>query len=283
MTLPTVSGTTADGPTYEVVDITPALAKEWLERNTHNRNLRPRVANSYAADMLAGAWAEDGQSIKFSISNVLLDGQHRLAAIAQSGVTLRMLVVSGLPDTTQDTMDTGAKRTLADALRLRGESNYIALAAALMRIYQWQGGARRSIGRGGDEARPTHRQMLEMFEAHPEIRRSAEIAVRVRNALPIPAGCVSLCHWLFNQIDQADCAFFFARLVDGAGLDVDDAVYALRRTMVINSKDKARTVSEPYVIALVIKTWNAYREGRPIRLLQFKGGGANPEQFPEPK
>ena len=279
----TVPGASVNGPSYEVIEVTPALAKEWLQRNTHNRNLRQRVAAGYAADMLAGAWVEDGQSIKFAADGTLLDGQHRLAAIAQSGVTLPMLVVTGLPSTAQDTMDTGAKRSLGDALKLRGEANYVALAAALMRVYQWQGGARRSIGRGNGDVRPTHRQLLDALEEHPEIRRSAEMAVRVRNALPIPAGCISLCHWLFNQIDSSDCAFFFARLIDGAGLATDDAVYALRRTAEINARDKAWTLNEGYVVALVIKAWNAYREGRAVHLLKFKAGGANPEQFPEPK
>jgi hypothetical protein len=281
----TVQGTfDNDGPHYEVVKITPHLAKEWLERNTHNRNLRQRVVNGYAADIAAGAWAEDGQSIKFATDGALLDGQHRLAAIVQSGVPLRMLVVTNLPNSTQDTMDSGAKRTLGDALKLRGEANYVTVAAALLRIYQWQAGARRSVGRGGNsDIRPTHRQLLQLLEDHPEIRRSAEIGVRVRNALPISSGCTALCHWLFNQIDAGDCAFFFARLADGAGLQTDDAIYALRRSAEMNAKDKSRSTAEFYTVALVIKAWNFYREGRPVRLLQFKTGGAAPEQFPEPK
>ena len=46
-----------------MVDITPDLAKKWLAQNTHNRNLRERVVNGYAADMRDGNWVEDGQSI----------------------------------------------------------------------------------------------------------------------------------------------------------------------------------------------------------------------------
>ena len=33
---------------------------------------------------------------------------------------------------------------------------------------------------------------------------------------------------------------------------------------------------------LVIKAWNAYRNGDELRLLRFKPGGANPEKFPMP-
>ncbi len=36
-------------------------------------------------------------------------------------------------------------------------------------------------------------------------------------------------------------------------------------------------------LAITIKAWNAYREGRSIGYLRFAGGGAKPEQFPEPR
>jgi hypothetical protein len=277
----TVQGTLDDGPTYEIVEITPALAKEWLQRNTHNRNLRERVVNGYAADMKAGAWVEDGQSIKFSDTNVLLDGQHRLAAIAQSGVTVRVLVVRGLPDNTQDTMDTGAKRRMSDVLKLRGETNAVTLASTLLRVLKWKQGHRRYLKTAGD-TNPTHRQLLEVLDEHPEIRRSAEIAGRVSAVGSLPGSVAGLCHWLFVRIDPSDCAYFFARLGDGVGLDGDDPIYALRRALANLANQPGRS-DDTLVTALVIKAWNAFRDGRRVQLLQFKAGGANPEQFPEPK
>lgn len=268
-------------PQYEVVDITPELAKKWLAQNTHNRNLRQRVVNGYAADMLAGNWVEDGQSIKFSSTDTLLDGQHRLTAIAESAVTVRMLVVSNLPETTQDTMDTGAKRVLGDVLKLRGETYSITLAAALLRVYQWKQGYRKNLKSAGN-ARPTHRQLLVVLEEHPELRRSVEIADRIRKTGRISASTAALCHWLFNQIDAGDCAFFFARLCDGVELRNDDPIYALRRVLENFAVDRGRP-DEAFVTALVIKGWNAYREGRSLQLLAYRPGGAHPESYPEPK
>ncbi|MFH9013999.1 hypothetical protein ACH4C6_21790 [Streptomyces sp. NPDC017943] len=288
-----VPSNTPDRPVYNVVDITPDLAKKWLAQNTHNRNLRERVVNGYAADMRSGNWVEDGQSIKFAKGDVvlldtppihggpLLDGQHRLSAIVAADTTIRMLVVSNLPDSTQETMDTGAKRSLGDVLKLRGEERYVPLAAILLRVYLWEvQGQRRSMK--ADRAKPTHRQLLQFLEQHPELRRSAEIGSRVRGAVSISASTAGLCHWLFNRIDQSDCAFFFARLTDGAGLDTDDPIYALRRVAENFAKDKGR-INEEHMTALVIKGWNAYREGRQVRLLTYKPGGATPETYPEPK
>lgn len=293
MNNPIVRGTAPDGPVYTIVDITPDLARKWLNQNTHNRNFRERVGKAYAADMRAGNWREDGQSIRFAegdivlldnppiVGDALLDGQHRLWAIANSGVTTRMLVVSNLPDDTQDTMDTGAKRSLGDVLKLRGEDYYVTLASALFRVHMWKQGYRKNHKSAGD-ARPTHRQLLQVLDEHPELRRSAEIASRLRNSFRLSGSTGALCHWLFVRIDESDCAFFFARLSDGAGLMADDPIYALRRAVENLAADKGRP-SEEYMTALVIKSWNAYREGRSVRLLQYKAGGAAPEAYPEPK
>lgn len=277
----TVQGTLDDGLTYEVVEITPALAKEWLQRNTHNRNLRDRVVNGYAADMTAGAWREDGQSIKFAADGTLLDGQHRLAAIVLSGVAVRILVVRGLPNDAQDTMDVGAKRTMADVLRLRGESHAVTLAAALLRAHKWEQGFRKNIKAGGN-SNPTHRQLLETLNTFPELRRSAEIGQRVQSVACLNASTAALCHWLFNRIDQSDCAYFFARLGDGVGLDSEDPIYALRRALQNLSNQPGRP-DETYVCALVIKAWNHFRDGKSVQVLAWRAGGAKPEPFPEPK
>ena len=293
MNNPIVRGTMPDGPVYTIVDITPELAKKWFNQNTHNRNFRENVARAYAADMRASSWREDGQSIRFAEGDVvlldhppiyggaLLDGQHRLWAIAETGVTIRMLVVSNLPDDTQDTMDTGAKRTLADVLKLHGEDHYVTLGAAILRVYVWKQGARKNIKQSGN-ARPTHRQLLAVLAEHPELRRSAEIASRVRSSARISGSTAALCHWLFNRIDPSDCAFFFARFADGAGLMPGDPIYALRRAVDNLAKALGRP-DEAHVTALVIKAWNFYRAGQEIQLLAYRPGGANPEQYPEPK
>lgn len=283
--------TQSSRPEYDVVDVTPELARKWLSYNTHNRNMRERMANSYAADMKAGRWAQDGQSIKFGkgdivlledpliIGGTLLDGQHRLVAVTIADVTVRMLIASNIDDRAQVVMDTGAKRTLSDVLKLRGESHSANLAASLLRVYAWKNGNRKNLR---TNIHPTYRQLLDVLEEHPELRRSAEITERVRKAGKIPGGAMSLCHWLFNAIDSDDCAFFFARLADGAGLEVDDPVYALRRALANFSSSHGRT-DETLVVAITIKAWNAYREGRKIQVLGYKGGGATPEAYPEPR
>lgn len=265
-------------PAYGVQDIGPDEAKEILLGNTHNRHLRSRVVNMYADDMRSGAWRENGESIKIAVDGTVLDGQHRLHAIVESQTRHRVLVVTGLPMETQETVDGGAKRKFADVLKLRGEVNCVGLAAAVRRVHLWEAGGRRGL-RGG--VNPTTTQMLTTLEKYPELRRSVQITALVGTHVPLPTSVLSLCHFLFERLDYEDTEFFFARLRDGVNLDQTDPIYVLRRTVVNANTDRSRLV-ETQMIALVIKAWNAYREGRSIQVLSFKPGGSSPEKFPEP-
>lgn len=264
----------------ELVSLTPELASEWLLSNTHNRNLRQRVILAYAADMAAGNWQWNGESIKFAEDGALLDGQHRLAAIVEAGVTIPMLVVRGLPSQTQDTVDGGAKRTFSDVLGLRGERSNSMLAAITRRVTTWEMGARKV----GTKVKytPTTSQLLQTLEKYPDLRDIAVSVGGVARHCDIPGSILGLGWWLFGQLSSEDAEFFFARLGDGQGLVKGDPIYELRRTAE-NSKNVKGERSETFLTAVMIKAWNAYRDGSTVGLLTFRPGGSRPERFPEPR
>ena len=264
----------------ELVKVTPELAREWLVLNTRNRNMRQAVVRAYAADMLTGNWEWNGESIKFATDGSLLDGQHRLAAIAESGVTLSILVVRGLDASSQDTVDGGAKRKFSDVLKLRGERNPLLLAAIARRIVLWEAGTRSMDGRA--KQTPTNSQMLKVIETDPCIRDIAGPSAQVATHCSLPASLIGFAWWLFAQTGPDDCEFFFARLSDGQGLVKGDPIYELRRAAE-NSRNVRGERSDRYLAAILIKAWNAYRDGSQIALLTFRPGGARPEKFPEPR
>jgi hypothetical protein len=115
----------------EVMMVTPELAAEWLEHNTHNRIIRPRVVDKYAADMKAGRWLLTHQGIAFDEHNVLVDGQHRLMSVVQSGTPVKMMVTRGVSLVTQIAVDDHSIRTVADALRLAEAYNVTSMHVAI--------------------------------------------------------------------------------------------------------------------------------------------------------
>ena len=105
-------------PTVCTVLVTPALAAEWLHANLANRPLRATRVASFAEQMAQGRWVLTTDAIGVDTSGRLLNGQHRLSAIVQSGVAVLMVVARGLPPKAMDAIDLGLKRTLGDILRL---------------------------------------------------------------------------------------------------------------------------------------------------------------------
>jgi len=110
----------------DLVHITPATAKRWLETsNNCNRSLRPAVVEKYAEDMRRGLWRITHQGIAFYADGEVADGQHRLAAIAKSNMTIKMFVTKNMPKETAAVIDQNTPRTAHDAVRLSGGPEYI--------------------------------------------------------------------------------------------------------------------------------------------------------------
>jgi hypothetical protein len=120
------------------MDITPALAKQWLRNNFRNRSLREETVDAYARDMANGLWVPTHQGLAFNDRDELIDGQHRLHAIVRAGVTIRMMVTFGLPAkiegsemTTMDAVDRGATRSVADQLKIQHNLGNASILAAI--------------------------------------------------------------------------------------------------------------------------------------------------------
>lgn len=107
------------GITTALVTVTPEMAVDWLTRNSRNRPLRASVVKRYASDMLAGRWKAGGCTIKFDHHGVLLNGQHTLYAVYESGTSIDALVVTGLDPSVVLVEDDHSRRRLSDVARLQ--------------------------------------------------------------------------------------------------------------------------------------------------------------------
>lgn len=268
---------TAVYPSPEIVSVTPQLAEAWLGKNTHNRNVRPRVVDAYARDMARGDWKLNGEAIKFGADGVLLDGQHRLHAIVRAGVTVPVLVVTGLPSDTQTTMDTGAKRTAADALSLIGEAHSKTLAGGARRALIWDRLDRKGYITQGTAA--TNAELLATIERYPDLRASAEYADSQRKYVPLAAAPLCFCHWALSGIalDHADA--FFDALGSGANLGRRNPVLVLRQRLIENATSPNKT-PENILVAWMFKAWNASRAGKEINLIRYSPNAG--EEYPIP-
>lgn len=271
--------------TTAMVEVTPDIAREWLETMVANRNVSATNLSAFMRAMEEGRWHTDGSPIKFNTHGQLIDGQHRLRSVINTGLSQRFLVVWGVPDEAMTTLDTGKRRNRGDVLKIHDPSltdvNNVAGVATIM--LRWVRGYR---GNNLRNEYISNDALVHFYDTNKDdIVASNRASYRVTNAMGAGSRqSFGLCHWLFSMIDTEDAEFFWDRLVDGQGLEAGDPIYALREllrreAMLPGTRDRMRA---DVVIALVIKAWNAYRDGEQISLLRFKVGGAHPEKFPEP-
>lgn len=105
----------------EEVLVTPEKAVEWLGCNIkRNRPILTDRETSYAHDMVSGKWIRNGETIKFDTNGKLIDGQHRLRAIVDTGLSIKMDVAYNVPEDAFKTIDTGAPRNYRQIMRMDG-------------------------------------------------------------------------------------------------------------------------------------------------------------------
>jgi hypothetical protein len=120
----------------KVVKITPSLASNWLATNTINRPLRESVVDGLVSAFKRGEYQATHQGIAFAESGELLDGQHRLTAIAKMppGFSVDIMVTRGLPKTVFKVIDCGLKRSHGDVLGI--STGHAAVARFLAATHQ---------------------------------------------------------------------------------------------------------------------------------------------------
>jgi hypothetical protein len=115
----------------EIRTITPADAAKLLEQNTSNRTLNKAAVNRYAAAMARGEWLVGNDAICIGKDGLLLNGQHRLNAVALSGKPQQFLVRVDVESADLKAMDQGNKRIGADIATLLGHKMSRAQSKAL--------------------------------------------------------------------------------------------------------------------------------------------------------
>jgi hypothetical protein len=250
--------------------ITPALAQKWLIENRNNRPLRASIVTLYAEDILHDRWQNNGETIKFSKTGELLDGQHRLAAIIKAQKPIVALVVRGLEPVSFHSIDTGMRRTAAQIVSLSGYSNSSALASAARWICKLEEGT--SINRWA----VTSQVILAAIQKHPLLHhfasRHSEKAIRSL----MPSACHAVMTLAAEKYGQEMVDAFLDSFSSGENLKRTDPVYELRERLIANTSRVAKLGVET-LVAISIKAVRAFATSKTVGVLRWSSN----EEWPQ--
>ena len=241
----------------DIVFVTPQLAREYLTANQRNRPLSKRRIIDLVEAMDKGEWRYTDESIKFDTEGRLLDGQHRLTAILESSKPQWLRVTSGLDTASFEVLDRGKRRSPADVLAMHGIKHYSACAAAAVWIDRLtsMNGKKRKTQMSSIEVL----EYMGMFPVIPKmvncIMGSQAHRIMKSTGLPTAVGVIASGG---TEPVQEKVKGFFVRLGEGVHLTKNDPIHVLRKRL---ERDIDRLSLEERAIGL-IKTWNAYMEGK---------------------
>lgn len=254
--------------------VTPGKAEAWLKRNVSNRKVRPSIVKVYADIMRHGNWQYPAGSIQFDKDGSLVDGQHRLHAIVLSGVSQHFVIVRGGGFDVQDVIDSGRTRSVGDQLFRRGEKHSVLLGSVVKAVMRYTRSPDAPYSSRGS-IRTT--DVVDFLVEHPDIRLSLPIGQRMSTRFGGgPKATFSALHYIFAEIDLDAADAFFEGLIEGVGLDKNSPLLLLRNYLMQAPWKEDSSHTE--IWAKTVKTWNAIREGREVKVLRY----SKTETYPQP-
>ena len=203
-------------PQTVIVSVTPEMATRWLALNAgDNRNISVATVNAYAGEMAADRWVLTHQAIAFNVDGQLVDGQHRLQAVVQSGKTVRMHVTMGLHIAYNSPIDIGYNRR-ADHI-LGKPSRWVSIARGLILM---------ESGDLGKSFKAQIGQIADVGERHEE--HIDAISEKLEGHVLM--GVVAACVWA-HPVAPKMVETFTEQVSTGELLTKGDPAYSLRRWM----------------------------------------------------
>jgi hypothetical protein len=244
--------------------IDPAYAQRLLDSQVHNRPPKPMRLRKYSQDMTDGIWPFTSQPLIISDQGHVIDGQHRLTSIIQSGVTVACLVVWGVDETVFPYLDNGAARTAGDALALRGLLDSIApghngMAQALASACAYV--LREKEGQEISAAACSQKQALDIIGEHPGLVAAFEHVRTQKNVVKrIGLGPATYAYYRAGQRNEAKRDEFFHGIETTAMLDEGSPILQLINWLDRALRDRKRRTKHYEKMAYIIKAWNFFEK-----------------------
>ena len=238
--------------------ITPEQAEKMLEKNAKNRTLKPKYVAKIVRDLTAGSWQFNGDCIRFDAEGWLIDGQHRLWACVKSGVSIRTIVVRGLPNSVRRTIDSGAKRTVGQRFQMDDVANANSTAACINIMFQ--------IANRLDYGTMTSSEADDALVKHPGIAHSV---THCRRAFPLLNSRLAALHYIGRYIGQPDKADDFIDVWQtGIPSYNGDAAHAARER-ILRSRGTSNALAPTVMSRMVLHSFNLFLARRSVKAIKL--------------
>lgn len=256
--------------TKEVI-VTPEKALEILKTNKRNRPLKKNWVMFFADQMDRGLWKFNGESIIISADNVLLDGQHRLAAVVKSNKSQKFIIVYGIDQEAFNTIDVGTARTAGDMLSIDNVKNGNKIAG-IIKVHEVLKRNNYQTGHGASRLKLSKQEIVYTFREDEEFwNEMLVIARRYYSKLKILSVRSIGGYYAYlikeKKHDVSVVNGFFNQLFYFQGAE-NNSINILRDKLLKEVTGRHKMTTK-YKHAMIVKAWNAYIKGKEYKTLSY--------------
>ena len=254
--------------------ITPEVARELLKNARPNRALSKARVRVLIADIRAGRWRVNGESIILDQDLRMIDGQHRCAAIAEAGITVDVLVVVGVSPDVAMSIDQGRAKVGGDMLHMAGLDQAQTLASTARWLYRYERNQMRQV-----TVPLRHDELPAYVAARPSLPGSLPWGRLVRDLLP--QSCASMLYFVMGQKESALAKRYFDDLAHGDGLTREHPAHVVREKL-LRDKSPKNHLGVVSRAALIVLGWSCLRKEQPLPAgVTWKGVTDEGAAFPQ--
>lgn len=250
--------------------VTADMASDWLTSRNHpkNRPISAPVAGKYQRDMAHKLWHRSPAPIVFTKDGYLIDGQHRLKAQANAGITLAWKIEPGWDFEVYRILDSGFKRSAAHMLQNTTQPGAVANAARYMAALS--DNDRWGIPRYG---RVTTAEILQVAATWPELTWYEKEVKNIYRATRLPLGVhMAVLAQAARTVHIGKIKGWLDGLYNGSNLEIGDPRLTLRNRYATGYRPMTHVPIRDLHYGQVVKAWNAFAEDRQLTLLRVTVG-----------
>jgi hypothetical protein len=268
-------------PNARVETITPNMARQLLEKNSMNRPFNQNNLDALKKEINNNNYFLTGESIKIAKDGTLLDGQHRLRAILETGKAVKIFVIRDLETEAFKYMDTGRPRQAGDVLAIEGIKNPMKIASIAKFIigYNKDKTFNSAIRGNADKGsrRITNADVSDFVNKNlNSLVDSYEFGYGKGRKL-IQGKLVASMHYVLKKIDPMQADGFIEALVTGTGLIKGHPIHQLRDIFIHDNRSTKKLPTRAKV-HLIIRAWNLVRTKKTVSNLKYD----KRDPFPKP-
>lgn len=253
----------------EVLTVTPEMATKLLNKNKTNRPLSKRLVSFYCDSILKDQWALNGESIKLGSDGSLIDGQHRLSAVAMANKSIKTVVMYGIDNRAFVTIDQGKNRTFADLISFKTDGYLKIKASITLYLYKYNNNLLKA------KAKASKVDLLDYYEKNKSsIDDAVDFIQNIRiSNLPVSMSVLGFCYIIFGK-NNKDAKVFIERLITGESLSSSDVIYMAREKLIQNRR--ATNKRDPfYEIDLIFRAFKHFVDRENVAYIRWATKGSD--------